>query len=68
MKAKNPQEPANEQTIRKLYSLAEDATKDTQGFGVHQALTRYLACHGGSASPMSIESTCKPSHSWRKDE
>jgi hypothetical protein len=32
MDAKTPQEAANEQTIRKLYSLAEAATKDTQGF------------------------------------
>ena len=32
MKARTPQETANEQTIRKLYSLAEAAHKDTQGF------------------------------------
>jgi len=32
MKARTPQETANEQTVRKLYSLAEAATKDTQGF------------------------------------
>jgi hypothetical protein len=27
-----PRQAANEQTIRKLYSLAEAATKDTEGF------------------------------------
>jgi len=32
MKARTPQETANEQTIRKLYSLAEAAHKDTPGF------------------------------------
>ena len=32
MKARIPQETANEQTIRKLYSLAEAAHKDTPGF------------------------------------
>ena len=32
MKAKTPQEAANEQTIRELYSLADAATKDTPGF------------------------------------
>jgi hypothetical protein len=41
MKARTPQETANEQTVRKLYSLAEAAARDTQGFvllancGVH---------------------------------
>jgi ketosteroid isomerase-like protein len=32
MKARTPEETANEQTIRKLYSLAEAANKDTAGF------------------------------------
>jgi predicted ester cyclase len=32
LKPKTPQETANEQTIRKLYSLANSATKDTAGF------------------------------------
>jgi len=32
MKARTPDETANEQTIRKLYSLAEAARKDTAGF------------------------------------
>jgi ketosteroid isomerase-like protein len=32
MKARTPQETANEQTIRRLYSLAEAANKDTPGF------------------------------------
>lgn len=32
MKAQTPQEAANEQKIRKLYSLANSATKDTPGF------------------------------------
>ena len=32
MKAKTPQETANERTIRKLHSLAEATTKDTPGF------------------------------------
>jgi len=32
MKARTPQETANEQTIRKLYSLAEATHKDTPGF------------------------------------
>jgi len=32
MKARTPEETANEQTIRKLYSLAEAAHKDTPGF------------------------------------
>ena len=32
MKARTPQETANERTIRKLYSLAEATAKDTQGF------------------------------------
>ena len=32
MKAKTPQETANERTIRKLYSLANATTKDTPGF------------------------------------
>jgi len=32
MKAQTPQEAANEQTIRKLYSFANATTKDTAGF------------------------------------
>jgi hypothetical protein len=32
VKAQTPQEVANEQTIRKLYSLANATTKDTAGF------------------------------------
>jgi len=32
MKAQTPQEAVNEQTIRKLYSLANATTKDTPGF------------------------------------
>ncbi len=32
MKAQTPQEAANEQTIRKLYSFANSATKDTLAF------------------------------------
>jgi steroid delta-isomerase-like uncharacterized protein len=32
MTARTPQEAANERTIRKLYSLAEAANKDTPGF------------------------------------
>jgi hypothetical protein len=46
MKAQTPQEAANEQTIRKLYSFANATTKDTRTSSISKPPTTKATCVG----------------------
>jgi hypothetical protein len=57
MKAQTPQEAANEQTIRKLYSFANATTKDTRTSSISTPPTTKATCvgHAPGASKVSSE-------------